>query len=194
MFARGVLLVEGIADEYLIAAAAKVRKNLDLDFNEIAVVESGGKDKVITFMAVLRKLGLKTWGLLDLDFLWNGAGEVFKGDDEYSSFREALDKLALTNAAPATEADKKDEKRKKVEACNRELTGNVQSLATKLIKEGLYVLRRGEIETYFGMSNSSKSQYMKVARAVLSGERKIEHAEDLDQLFSDLETWALSTQ
>lgn len=192
MFARGVLLVEGIADEYLIAAAAKVRRNLDLDFNEIAIVESGGKDKVVPFMAVLRKLGLKTWGLLDLDFLWNGSGELFQGDVEYSSFRKALDKLAPTKAGPATEAERKEEKRKKVEVCNGELSSTVQSLTKKLMSGGLYVLRRGEIETYFGMSDSGKSQYMKVATAVLSRERKIEPAEELDQLLADLEMWALS--
>ena len=192
MFARGVLLVEGIADEYLIAAAAKVRKNLDLDFNEIAVVESGGKDKVIPFMGVLRKLGLKTWGLLDLDFLWNGAGEVFGGDSEYSSFLQTLDKLAPTKTGSSTEADRKEEKRKKVEVCNRELSSDVQRLASRLLKDALYVLRRGEIERYFGMADSSKSQYMKVAAAVLSGEREVEHAEDLDQLFADIESWTSS--
>lgn len=192
LFARGVLLVEGIADEYLIAAAAKVRKGFDLDFHEIAIVESGGKDKVVPFMAILRKLGLKTWGLLDLDFLWNGAGEVFQGDNEYSLFRQALDKLAPTMSGSATEADRKEEKRKKVEVCNGELSSNVQSLTKKLLDEGLYVLRKGEIETYFGMSDSSKSQYMKVASEVLSGQRKIVHPEDLDQLIADLQTWALS--
>ena len=192
MFARGVLLVEGIADEYLIAAAAKVRKNLDLDFNEIAVVESGGKDTVVLFMAVLRKLSLKTWGLLDLDFLWNGAGEVFQGDSEYSSFLQTLDKLVPTKSRPATDAERKEEKRKKVEACNTQLSSNVQSLTNRLVKDGLYVLRRGEIEKYFGMTDSSKGQYMKVARGVLSGDRKIEYAEELDQLLGDIQSWALS--
>jgi hypothetical protein len=42
------------------------------------------------------------------------------------------------------------------------------------------------------MGESSKSQYMKVASAVLSGERKIEQAEDLDRLFADLQTRALA--
>jgi energy-coupling factor transporter ATP-binding protein EcfA2 len=192
LFARGVLLVEGIADEYLVSAAAKVRRGFDLDFHEIAIVETGGKDKVVPFMAVLHKLGLKTWGLLDLDFLWDGAGEVFPADPEYSTFRSALDRLAPTKEGSRTEAERKEEKRRKVEVCNGELSSSVQSLVNRLPTQGLYVPRRGEIERYFGMGESSKSQYMKVASAVLSGERKIEQAEDLDRLFADLQTWALA--
>jgi predicted ATP-dependent endonuclease of OLD family len=192
LFARGVLLVEGIGDEHLIAAAAKVRREFDFDFHEIAIVESGGKDRVLPFMGVLRKLGLKTWGLLDLDFLWNGAGEVFQTDKEYSTFLAALDKLVPTKAGSLTEADRKEEKRKKVKVCNGELSSGVQNLAKRLLAEGLYVLRKGEIERYFGMGENSKGQYLKVASAVLAGERKIEHTEDLDQLLADLQTWALS--
>lgn len=192
LFSRGVLLVEGIADEYLIAAAAKLRKGFDFDFHEISIVESGGKDKILPFKAVLEKLGLKTWGLLDLDFLWNGAGAIFQADAEYSMFRMSLDKLVPIKEEAATDAERKEEKRKRVEACTGELSVAVQSLTDRLRKDGLYVLRRGEIETYFGMGESSKSQYMKVASAVLSGERKLERVEELDQLFADLQTWALS--
>ncbi len=68
----------------------------------------------------------------------------------------------------------------------------MQSLAKRLLNEGLYLLRRGEIETYFDMGESSKSHYMRAARAVLSGELKLERTEDLDRLFADLQSWALS--
>src|SRR5258708_4693688 len=135
LFARGVLLVEGVGDEHLVAAAAMVRKGFDFDFHEIAIIESGGKDKVLPFMAVLRKLGLKTWGLLDLDFLWNGAGEIFHADTEYSTFRATLDKLAPTKDGSRTESERKEEKRKKVEVCNGDLSSVVQSLAKKLLNE-----------------------------------------------------------
>lgn len=192
LFSRGVLLVEGIADEYLISAAAKVRKGFDFDFHEIAIIESGGKDKITTFMNVLRKLGLRTWGLVDLDFLWNGAGTVFQEDAEYSSFRTSLNALAPTTEGAVIEAKRKEEKKRKVEVCKGELNASVQSLANRLLKDGLYVLRTGEIEAYFGMGENSKSQYMKVASEVLSGERKLAHTEELDRLFADLQSWSLS--
>src|SRR5260370_39860100 len=54
LFARGVLLVEGVGDEHLVAAAAMVRKGFDFDFHEIAITESGGENKDLYSTPVVR--------------------------------------------------------------------------------------------------------------------------------------------
>lgn len=185
--------MEGIGDEHLVTAAGKSLAKFDFDSSEIVIVESGGKDRIISFMSVLDKLGLKTWALLDLDFLWDGAGDVFHSDEDYTRFCQDLNRLVPADDKPQTEADKRAKKQKKVDSCQKELKESAEKLTQRLMQRGLYVLRAGDIEKYFGMSDRNKSQYVKYARAVLSGEAKIEPTEDFQRLFADLKAWSLST-
>jgi hypothetical protein len=157
-------------------------------------VESGGKDKVIPFMSLLTKLGLKTWGLLDLDFIWRGAGGVFKSDADYSTFCNKLNTIAPITSAPKTDAEKRDEKRKRMQACTGDLKEDVHRLAERLVEHQLYVLRCGEIESYFGMGEQGKGQYMKAATDVLSGERHVDPTDEFERLFNDLEAWSVAKQ
>jgi putative ATP-dependent endonuclease of OLD family len=194
LFSRGVLLVEGVADEHLVSAAGKMLKGFDFDFHEIAIVESGGKDAIIPFMSLLRKLQLKTWALVDLDFLWAGAGQVLKSDALYSEFCEQLDAIVPKRTAPATDHEKRVDKQSKTEVCVGELRKLVSGLADRLADSSIYLLSNGEIELYFGMSASGKGHYMQAASGVLTGNRVIAHPEDLLRLFDALEKWSMETR
>jgi predicted ATP-dependent endonuclease of OLD family len=191
LFSRGVLLVEGIGDEHLFSAVAGRLRNFSLEANEIAIVESGGKDKLVTFGEVLGQLGLKTWILTDLDFLWNGAGSVLGADPDLARFNERLDQLVP--AIPAHERnDARDRERKHQlkAACTGQLSAERNTICDRLRSSDIFVLREGEIEDYVGLTQGNKGQYLKAAEEIRAGTRPIEHQDDLITLLDALRNWA----
>lgn len=194
LFARGVLFVEGIADEYLVSAAGVALMSFDLEFHEIAVVESGGKDNIPAFLKLVEKLGLQSWALVDLDFLWRGAGEILTNDAAYAKFCQELKRDEVPIVGTPTEAQKKEEKKRRVNCCRNELKAEVDDLCTRLLAHRVYVLRHGEIECYFGMSESSKGKYASVAKEVRAMRQSVSPREDFEILFTDLSSWALASR
>jgi putative ATP-dependent endonuclease of OLD family len=191
LFSRGVLLVEGVGDEYLFSAVAQRLRNFNLESSEIAIVEAGGKDSLIAFSEILGMLGLQTWILTDVDFLWSGAGSVLGGDAQLGGFVQRLTEIVPPLAeADRNEAAIRDRKRRLKEACRTQLTAERNELCDRLERLGIFVLREGEIEDYVNLGQTSKGHYLKAAEEIRNGTRAIQNQGDLERLLSVLETWA----
>jgi hypothetical protein len=152
-------------------------------------VESGGKDKLVTFREVLGQLGLTTWILTDLDFLWNGAGSVLGADPDLARFNEQLNDL-VPAIPPHARNDARDRERKRQlkTACSGQLSAQRNTICDRLRSSDIFVLREGEIEDYVGLTQGSKGQYLKAAEEIRAGIRTIEHQDDLIALWMHSET------
>lgn len=191
LFSRGVLLVEGVGDEHLFPAVAQRLQGFDLESNEIAVVETGGKDNLRPFSQLLQALGLQTWVLTDIDFLWNGAGKVLGADADLSTFVEELDRLVPElPEVERTEAALRDRKKHQKQAATTQLVGSRNTLCDRLFGLGIFVLREGEIEDYVGLTPTSKGQYLKAAEEVRNGGRAIQHTAELEGIVAVLRAWS----
>jgi predicted ATP-dependent endonuclease of OLD family len=179
LFASGVLLVEGIGDEHLFAAAAERASGFRCEASDMCVVEMGGKDSVPAFTRVLASLGLKVRTVVDLDFLWRGAGSVFQGDARYVRFMNQLRQRIPDLEANATDGEKRRIKRERIELCRGDLRLQRDDLCNALAEQGILVLRNGEIEDYVGLSHNTKNQYLKAAQELRSGARELQHRDDI---------------
>lgn len=56
---------------------------------------------------------------------------------------------------------------------DKELSEWGQVICAELKKSNIWVLMQGEIEDYFGMSSSSKSQYVPVGQTIRSGKGEV---------------------
>jgi hypothetical protein len=164
-----------------------------LEANEIAIVESGGRGNLVTFREILEKLGLKTWILTDLDFLWSGAGAVLSSEPRLSRFVEQLNQLVPP--IPTHErSDARDRERKQQlkTVCTGRLSADRNTIYDLLRGSDIFVLREGEIEDYVGLTPVSKGQYLKAAEEVRSGGRAIHHSEELERIVAVLMAWSVA--
>ncbi len=191
LFARGVLLVEGVGDEHIFAAVAERLRRFCLEANEIAIVEAGGKAHLATFAEILKRLGLEVWVLTDIDFLWEGAGRVFGGDADHARFMEGLQQLVPTPAGGIRDDNaRRQDKLERIRACVSQLSTERDTLCEKLLPHHIFVLRHGEIEDYIGLGHGSKGQYLKAANEIRAGTRAINHEQDFVRLLDALAAWA----
>lgn len=193
LFSRGVLLVDGVGDEHPFPAVAQRLQRFDLESNEIAVVETGGKDNLRPFSLLLQALGLQTWVLTDIDFLWHGAGKVLGADPDLSTFVEELNRLVPElPEGERTNAGLRDQRRRQKQAAKTELAVRPSTLCDRLFAQGIFVLREGEIEDYVGLTPTSKGQYLKAAEEVRNGGRAIQHIEELERIVAVLTAWSVA--
>jgi len=191
LFARGVLLVEGVGDEHIFAGISEQLRGFCLEANEIAIVEAGGKANLATFAEILRTLGLEVWILTDIDFLWEGAGHLLGGDADHARFMERLQQLVPAPAGGIRDDDARHrDKLQRIQTCVGQLLAERDTLCEKLLASGVFVLRHGEMEDYIGLGRHSKSQYLKAANELRSGTRTINHQEDFLRLLDALGAWA----
>jgi putative ATP-dependent endonuclease of OLD family len=189
LFSRGVLLVEGISDEHLFSAIAELRGQFRLEEYEIAIVETGGKNKFVPFVEVLTKLGLKVWILTDIDFLWNGAGTVLGPDADLTLFVQRLQELVPVDNNLDDDAKRRAKGLRK-QVCEDQLSDQRDVLCGKLLRSGIFVLRHGEIEDYVGLGQHSKGHYLEAANQIRAGARPIRNPEDFERILDALRIWA----
>lgn len=180
LFADYVLVVEGASDRALIESCWHViEKN---EFNEaskvLAIIESGNKSVVPVWCKYLRHMGYKARGLVDLDFLWNGAGSCMSGEPEVSQFCEMFWKQAEANGLIQNiEGNKRSVKKPEVFgllATDGYLKESSARIRSRLMAEHeLWVLSLGEIENYFGLSATSKGQYIDASQKVRNAQIEI---------------------
>jgi putative ATP-dependent endonuclease of the OLD family len=170
-FFRRVMLVEGPSDVHLVNAIA-IRLNFgNLEAKDCTVIETGGKEKLLTFQELLEKLGIIVSVLADDDFLWRGAGPAFKNDPEFSQFCQAVSKFGDKSKA-RREGLAKDAAAQK----------QAESLIGKLAKRKVFVLSKGAIEHYVGLSENSKGDYVDAAKEISNGTRKITEEKELEAI------------
>lgn len=179
LFSRRVLLVEGVADEHIFAAAAKRVCDFDLEENEFAIVEMGGKGDCGVFIDVLRRLELNVWAVVDLDFAWKGAGQILGGNANYLRFLEALRAAVPDPPEGATEQEKRVSKQNRFQQCRGALRDDTAAIAGLLEQHRILMLLGGEIEDYAGVGQRSKGKYIKIAQEILTGTRDVHYQDDI---------------
>jgi len=183
-----VILVEGIGDQYLLQAMVERISGSTLNSLNIGIVEVGGKDKLLTFKVILESLGLRVNAFADLDFLWSGAGDVFRDDPLYSQFRQELN-ARLVEVCPDlqdTEEAKRQRKAKLTELCCSEFCRQRDELCDRLRSEGIFILRQGETQDYAGLTETSKGRYLIAAREIVDGERTINNEDEIGTIVNSL--------
>ncbi|MDZ7336122.1 MAG: AAA family ATPase [candidate division KSB1 bacterium] len=196
LFADCVLVVEGPSDRALLEASWHFGgKSWHPEGQPLAlaVVEAGSKVVVPVWANYLRAIGLSACGVVDLDFLWDGAGKCLGADPCLSQFAADFWRLAdQRGISEIVDGKHHISPNKKADAFAlilQELNQQAQPLRERLQSEAkIWVLAEGEIENYFGLSSSSKGQYAAVSQKVRNGEV---------QIHSEIETilkWATSPQ
>jgi putative ATP-dependent endonuclease of the OLD family len=195
LFSDYILVVEGVSDKLLLESSwSIVREKFDKKFETISIIESGGKDILPVWIGYLTKMGFPVKGCVDLDFLWRGSGKVLGDDDIVSKFCEKFWKMA--EKADYCELDKngkpkrslKDGSKKEVfkfiigDKPDKELNKWANHMFVELRKNNIWVLTQGEIEDYFKLSSSSKTQYVSVGQEIRSG--KVEVPDEIEKILA----------
>lgn len=194
LFADCVLVVEGLSDRTLIEASWEVvRKSMQVDGSlTLAVIDAGNKTVVPVWVDCLKAMELSAHGLVDLDFVWRGAGKQLGADAAYSQFVSKFWELAQNNGLSNTNADQKaiakEKKPEAFELLKTELGDSLQAIRDRLQDQhSIWVLSEGEIDPYFGLSETSKGRYSNMAQRIRNG--KVEVPEEIEQIIS----WTLGT-
>lgn len=182
LFSDFILVVEGVSDRFLVESSwDKVRGKFDKRFETISIIESGGKDVLPVWIGYLAKMGFPVKGCVDLDFLWNGSGKILTDDVTVGKFCEKF--WGMAKEADYCELDKNKEPKHSLKSgCkkdafkfivgdkpDKELNKWAKHIFVELRKKNIWVLTQGEIEDYFGLSPSSKPQYVSVGQEIRSG-------------------------
>jgi len=181
LFADCVLVVEGPSDRVLLEASwSALGKSLRPKGQPLAlaVVEAGSKAVVPVWTRYLRAMGFSTQGLVDLDFLWDGAGRCLGSDPDISQFAAEFWRLTEENGvSEVVDGGHRIPAGKKTDAFSlilHDLGQQAQTLRQRLQSEhGIWVLGEGEMETYFGLSRSSKGHCATVSQRVRNGEMQV---------------------
>lgn len=196
LFADCVLVVEGPSDRALLEACwhvlAKSRRSGEQPL-ALAIVEAGNKSVVPVWVKYLQDIGFSARGVVDLDFLWDGAGKCLKSDRDLSRFGDKFWKLVEEKGISETSDGKhRIPPNKKEEAFNLildRLNESAELLRKRLQREaGIWVLAEGEIDRYFDLSRSSKGHYAAVSQKVRNREVAV------PQEIEDMVKWAISTK
>jgi hypothetical protein len=189
-FADRVMLVEGRSDACLAEAIARRLEIRGFDPERHAFVEMGGKSRMPRFKKLLESVGQEVTVLVDLDFLWDGAGSVLENDPGLAQLCNRVERLAV-DGDPELENPTTDQlKRKKKLAKFRclktdaQLLGLRESVIGALRTRGIFVLREGEIEEYVGLSESSKGRYLEAALNIKDGSLGINFQDELAGILS----------
>jgi putative ATP-dependent endonuclease of OLD family len=191
-FADTVVLVEGEADRHLHRAAFQKLFSATLELEDIALVEIGGKDRLTRFKKILGYVCPRILAIVDVDYLWEGAGNELGSDVDLSQLvqqcrgKAEQELLSETNMA-GINGDEKAEKLKEYmkQCCFANASCEKRdAVCRKLEALGTLVLRRGDIEAYVGLGKASKGKYLSAAREIESGERNLSFDDELLGLYT----------
>ena len=176
LFSDFVIVVEGPSDRELLNAVwKKVKKQLLPASNlALAVIDAGSKAVVPTWVRHLKAIGLDAAGMVDLDFLWDGAGKCLKGHKGLSQlaaeFWKLCDERNLSEVKDGNHNINSSMKTAAYSILNTELRPQTTAIIEALRCHRIWTLQNGEIECYFGLSQSSKGQYSIVSQKIARGE------------------------
>jgi putative ATP-dependent endonuclease of OLD family len=194
LFSDFILIVEGVSDRLLVESSwNKIRGKFDKKFETISIIESGGKDVLPVWIGYLAKMGFPVKGCVDLDFLWNGSGKVLS-DDVVSKFCKKF--WSMAEKAGYCELDKEGKPKHSLkngskkdafkfivgDNPDKELNKWAKHMFVELRKNNIWVLTQGEIEDYFQLSSSSKTQYVSVGHEIRSG--KVEVPDEIEKILT----------
>ena len=195
LFSDFILVVEGVSDKLLLESSwNRIRSKFDKKFETISLIESGGKGILPVWIGYLAKMGFPVKGCVDLDFLWNGSGKVLNDDVVVGKFCEKF--WAMAEKAGYCEVEKDGKSKHSLKnGCkkdafkfivgdkpDKELNKWAQHMFDELRKNNIWVLTQGEIEDYFQLSSSSKTQYVSVGQEIRSG--KVEVPDEIEKILT----------
>ena len=189
-------MVEGPSDRALLEASWDVSRKSLCSAGQpltIAIVEAGNKTVVPIWVKYLSD-GMKfpCRGLVDLDFLWNGAGRCLGSDSDLSQFTERFWNLAEQEGLLENGGGRRIRDGKKIDVFrlvleDADLKEKADILRERLRDEvGIWVLSEGEIEAYVGLSRSTKGRYAAVSQRIRNSEMQV-HSE-----INDVLRWAIT--
>ena len=180
-------MVEGPSDRSLMEAIWSRRKEFIQSYYHLAVIDAGSKDVVPVWCKTLRTMGIPAFGLVDLDFLWQGAGKCLKDDPDLSRFCEQFWSLAQDQGLCEKGKMPKGKKREAFRLICDHLNDEKEKLRQRLKERQIWVLNEGEIETYFGLTESSKGKYTSISQKIRDGNERI------PQELQDILKWTVSS-
>ncbi len=181
LFSDAIAVVEGPSDVVLLEAMSEILAKESLDTLNIVFIDAGGKDLVAEFTEALEGLGLHAIGIVDLDYLWKGAGRIASGMADYSRFREKfhahyIEEYGNKNLGGGNKYDK----HKALDILTAEFEEVYRRLIEKIEEERkVYILPSGEVEDYANMSTRQKGEYLKAATEIRNGRREIKNSQEL---------------
>jgi len=186
LFADKVLVVEGNSDAELIDALALRLTSHSLEDHGYCCIDASDKMHVSACMRVLAARGLLVRGLVDFDFLWRGADALLSADPDYNKFRSRL--WADCGAKGLLDAEghrvKSGHKPAVADLVNSAyVTDAVTTRTTLREAHDIWCFDEGDIESYVGLAQSSKSDYGAAAVELRAGTRAIAFEEELKALF-----------
>lgn len=179
LFADFVVVVEGPSDRELLNASwTRVKKEISPENNyALAVLDAGSKAVVPVWVRHLKAIGLETVGLVDMDFLWDGAGKCLKDDSNLSQLMSDFWKICDDKQFREDKNGKRtilaSKKKDAFIILRDELQHRTMQVRKCLMQQGIWVLLGGEIEDYFGLTQNSKGQYTLASQKILSGKCEI---------------------
>lgn len=182
LFADYILVTEGTSDRTLLGACWDIlREELCADREPVslAIVDAGSKDAVPVWIEYLQAMGLPAKGLVDLDFLWNGAGRCLKEHQGLNTFTQRFWEQMEQNDLCTRENGKcklnAKNKAPVFRVINSHLRQHSDPVRTALKDTfNIWVLENGEIEPYFGLSYKSKGKYAQASRKIRKNEIEID--------------------
>lgn len=191
LFSERIVVVEGPSDILLLEAIWATIRNKQPEAEGVGFLDAGSKDVVPSCQKVLKGIGLCTIGIVDFDFIWNGAGKCLGSDKVYSKFCDQFWQEACALAlAEQKSREKKIKKEKKCEAIKlvfERFEDEIISITDSLWTEHqILVLKAGEIENYVGLTETSKGQYAKAAREIRAKQRDVTSIQELQDIFSKI--------
>ncbi len=191
-FSDTVVLVEGESDRHLHRATFQKLFDTTLELEGIALVEIGGKDRLLRFKNILTNVCPRVFAIADVDYIWEGAGNELGADVDLSQLvqqcrSKAEEELARDSSMKDLHGDEKARKLKELmktccfanESCDRR-----NAVCGKLETLGTYVLSRGDIEAYVGLGKASKGKYLSTAMEIESGEKPLNFESELRRIYS----------
>jgi hypothetical protein len=191
-FADTVILVEGEADRHLHRAAFQKLFSTTLELEDIALVEIGGKDRLTRFKNILAYVCPRVLAIVDVDYIWEGAGTELGSDVDLSQLVQQCQSKAEqeltreTSMADINDDEKAEKLKEHMKQCcfANDSCDKRDAVCRKLEALGTLVLRRGDIEAYVGLGKASKGKYLSAAREIESGERNLNFEDELYSLYS----------
>jgi putative ATP-dependent endonuclease of the OLD family len=170
LFSDQVLVVEGISDKTIFESILKkTKKNPN---SIISIIDCGSKDHIHNWCNFLNQIGFPAKSIVDIDFIWRGAGKILENSSEYSRFLHLFwEKAASLDIIDSSHPEKSVNKSKisdAVKLLQSEFNEEQLSIIRKLKEKGIWVLHDGELESYVGLSNRSKGDYSVAARNILN--------------------------
>lgn len=187
LFADKVVIVEGPHDVIIFEAIIENITKQQPDLLNISFIDSEGKDVVFELINLLNGMGLHAIGIVDIDFLWEGAGGILKGESRYSKFLDRFTKELQKEGAIQKEVDNSDkiDIEKAVNLLKNSFQEDLKFLSTELQKHSIFLLKNGEMEDYIGIGKRARVKFSLIAEEIRSGSRAIKNIEEIKNIIHE---------